>query len=482
MRKTTLALAFLLVSFGVKGQTLRTFTLENSADGQSTLTCFLPEKPTGRAVVACPGGGYSHLAMEHEGTDWAPYFNAQGIAYFVLKYRMPHGDRSIPISDAEHAMTMVRDSAEAWHVNPYDVGIMGSSAGGHLASTLSTQAPFEARPNFSILFYPVITMNLKQGHQGSIRNFLGTQADDEKAQKAYSSDRQVRRHLTPPCIIMLANNDRGVLPVYNGVAYYSAMRTHGNDAALYVYPTGGHGFGFRPSFTYHEQMLNDLTTWLRNLPSPREDAVRVACIGNSITDGSGVDMQEEFAYPAQLQQKLGSDYFVKNYGVSARTMLQQGDHPYMKEMAWQDAKAFNPNVVVIKLGTNDSKDLNWKYGYNYQADLQAMIDTLSALPARPIIFLATPIPAFKNTWTINDSIIGNVISPIIKKVARHNHCEVIDFHTLFAPYGNLVQPDGIHPTAEGCGKMADMVSEAFAKEKVLKKARKREKKSKRQAD
>ena len=229
-------------------------------------------------------------------------------------------------------------------------------------------------------------------------------------------------------------------------------------------------------------MLNDLTTWLRNLPSPREDAVRVACIGNSITDGSGVDMQEEFAYPAQLQQKLGSDYFVKNYGVSARTMLQQGDHPYMKEMAWQDAKAFNPNVVVIKLGTNDSKDLNWKYGYNYQADLQSMIDTLSALPARPIIFLATPIPAFKNTWTINDSIIGNVISPIIKKVARHNHCEVIDFHTLFAPYGDLVQPDGIHPTAEGCGKMADIVSEAFAKEKVLKKARKREKKSKRQAE
>ena len=482
MRKTTLALAFLLVSFGVKGQTVRTFTLNNSADGQSTLTCFLPEKPTGRAVVACPGGGYAHLAMQHEGTDWAPYFNAQGIAYFVLKYRMPKGDRRIPISDAEHAMTLVRDSAEAWHVNPYDVGIMGSSAGGHLAATLSTQAPFSARPNFSILFYPVITMNLKQGHQGSIRNFLGTQADDEKAQKAYSCDRQVRRHLTPPCIIMLANDDRGVLPVYNGVAYYSAMRTHGNDAALYVYPTGGHGFGFRPSFSYHEQMLNDLTTWLRNLPSPREDAVRVACIGNSITDGSGVDMQEHFAYPAQLQKKLGNDYFVKNYGVSARTMLQQGDHPYMKEMAWEDAKAFNPNVVIIKLGTNDSKDLNWKYGYNYQADLQAMIDTLDTLPARPIIFLATPIPAFKNTWTINDSIIGNVISPIIKKVARHNHCEVIDFHTLFAPYGAMVQPDGIHPTAEGCGKMADIVSEAFTKEKVLKKARKRERKSKRRAE
>ena len=103
---------------------------------------------TGRAVVACPGGGYSHLAFEHEGCDWAPYFNKQGIALIVLKYRMPNGDRTLPISDAEAAMKLVRDSADVWNLNPNDIGIMGSSAGGHLASTIATQAKTSVRPTF----------------------------------------------------------------------------------------------------------------------------------------------------------------------------------------------------------------------------------------------------------------------------------------------------------------------------------------------
>ncbi|MEE1317857.1 MAG: alpha/beta hydrolase, partial [Prevotella sp.] len=122
---------------------------------------FLPEKSkaTGRAIVICPGGGYQHLAMEHEGTDWAPVFNNMGIAAIVLHYRMPHGDHRIPIEDAEQAMRLVRHNAKAWGINPNDVGIMGSSAGGHLASTIATHAESDAKPNFQILFYPVITMD-----------------------------------------------------------------------------------------------------------------------------------------------------------------------------------------------------------------------------------------------------------------------------------------------------------------------------------
>ena len=135
---------------------------------QPSLRVFLPapELATGRAVVACPGGGYSHLAVDHEGYDWAPYFNKQGIALIVLKYRMPKGDRTIPISDAEAAMKIVRDSADVWNLNPNDIGIMGSSAGGHLASTIATHARPELRPNFQILFYPVITMNKSYTHMG----------------------------------------------------------------------------------------------------------------------------------------------------------------------------------------------------------------------------------------------------------------------------------------------------------------------------
>ena len=151
--------------------TARKFVLKNSTDGKSELTCYLPQNPSGRAVVDCPGGGYSHLAMEHEGHQWSEYFNKQGIAYFVLKYRMPNGDRNIPLSDAYKAMRTVRDSAAVWHINKEDVGIMGFSAGGHLASSVSTHAEYDARPNFSILFYPVISMDERITHKTSwVRN------------------------------------------------------------------------------------------------------------------------------------------------------------------------------------------------------------------------------------------------------------------------------------------------------------------------
>lgn len=108
-------------------------------------------------MVICPGGGYQHLAMDHEGYDWAPFFNNMGIAAIVLKYRMPNGDKEVPISDAEEAIKLVRRNASNWNINPDDVGIMGSSAGGHLASTIATHAAKDARPDFQILFYPVIT-------------------------------------------------------------------------------------------------------------------------------------------------------------------------------------------------------------------------------------------------------------------------------------------------------------------------------------
>ncbi len=403
--------------------------------------------------------------MQNEGHDWAEYFNRQGIAYFVLTYRMPKGDRQLPISDAEKAMTTVRDSANVWDINPLDVGIMGFSAGGHLASTISTHSEFAARPNFSILFYPVISMNEKESHKGSCFNFLGMEGQkDAKLVKQYSNQHAVRRHLTPPAIILTANDDRTVPPVTNGLAYYSAMRRQGNDCALYVYPTGGHGFGYRSSFTYHQQMLNDLTTWLQMHQGPKKDAVRVACIGNSITDGFGIDMATQRGYPAQLQQLLGDGYHVKNFGVSGRTMLNKGDLPYQNELAWRDALAFRPDIVIIKLGTNDSKPENWQYNKGFKDDLQQMVDALQANKNNPRIFLCTPIPAFKPTWNINDSVIVHGITPVINKVAKKNKLQVIDLHTLYANDGDKMIDDGIHPDAKGARRMAEIIAEQLKKE------------------
>ena len=398
------------------------------------------------------------LSNTHEGTLASEWMNERGIAYFVVNYRLPNGDRTKPMGDVQKGIRIVRDSAAVWGINPHDVGIMGFSAGGHLASVISTLSDFDLRPDFSILFYPVISMDEKVSHKWSCINFLGEKGhQDPQLVKEYSTQNAVRRHLTPPALIISASDDRLVPLVTNGLEYYKAMRMAGNDCAMYVYPTGDHGFGFGTWFKYHDQMLADLDNWLKARQAPKPGAIRVACIGNSITDGHGIDMATAFGYPALLQKKLGDDYWVKNFGVSARTMLNKGDFPYMNELAWRDALAFKPDIVVIKLGTNDSKPHNWQYGQEFKQDLQQMIKALG----KAKIYLCTPIPAFKSTWDISDSVITNSIIPIQQEVARKNKLQVIDLHTLMANDEELVQPDGIHPNNKGVAKMADIIAEAI---------------------
>lgn len=224
---------------------------------------FLPDArhATGRAVLVCPGGAYINLAMQHEGYDWAPLFNDMGIATIVLKYRMPHGNREVPFSDAEEAMRLIRRNAKEWNINPDDVGIMGFSAGGHLASTIATHSKDDAKPNFQILFYPVITMMPGFTHMGSHDNLLGKDPK-KKIEQLYCNDLQVTR-ATPRACIMLSDDDHVVLPC-NGVNYYTECFRHDVPASLYVYPSGGHGWGILPSFKYHIEMLLDLKAWLRS--------------------------------------------------------------------------------------------------------------------------------------------------------------------------------------------------------------------------
>ena len=471
--------SLLLLAISMQAQTAKKFTLDLTDDGKAQMVCFLPEKASGKAIVGVPGGGYSVLSNLHEGYLASDWLNKQGIAYFVVNYRLPNGDRTIPMGDVQKGIRIVRDSAATWGINPHDVGIMGFSAGGHLASVVSTLSDFDARPDFTILFYPVISMDERVSHKWSCINFLGEEGHkDPQLVKQYSTQNAVRRHLTPPAIIITASDDRLVPPVTNALAYYSAMRNAGNECAMYVYPSGDHGFGFGPWFKYHNQMLTDLGNWLNARQTPQPDAIRVACIGNSITDGFGIDMATAYGYPAQLQKMLGKGYWVKNFGVSARTMLNKGDYPYMNEMAWKDALAFKPDIVVIKLGTNDSKPENWQYGSEFKQDLQQMITTLRpdlAQPAKkkgkkktaaqkplgPQIYLCTPIPAFKSTWNINDGVITNNIIPIQREVAQQYGLQVIDLHTLFANDGDKMLSDGIHPDGKGAQRMAGIIAAAI---------------------
>lgn len=269
---TMLLLTLSVVAFAQKGTKMNLWpkgTPNDNGDAQDTaeLTIYLPDakKATGRAVVCCPGGGYSHLAMDHEGHQWATFFNNQGIALIVLKYRMPHGDYKIPISDAEEAIKTVRRHATDWHIDRNDIGIMGFSAGGHLASTIATHSKGDAAPNFQILFYPVITMDPAFTHKGSHDNFLGTDRSKKELKRLetlYSNDIQVNR-TTPRAFIALSDDDHAV-PAANGFNYYSECYRHDVPASLHIYPTGGHGWGYRESFTYHYNMVFELKAWLES--------------------------------------------------------------------------------------------------------------------------------------------------------------------------------------------------------------------------
>ena len=227
-----------------------------------SMRVFLPAQCNGTAILALPGGGYSHLAVAHEGYDWADFFNQQGIAYIVLRYRMPEGDKLRPISDVQKALAYIRSRAVEWGINPKKVGIMGSSAGGHLASTIATHSDAKTAPAFQILFYPVISMDERKSHAGSCRNFLGS-APKQSVIDLYSNDKQVTS-ATPPALILLCYDDT-VVPPDNGIRYSMNMVTKGANAILLSYPDGGHGWGFNKDFKHHDEMLLQIKAWLRTL-------------------------------------------------------------------------------------------------------------------------------------------------------------------------------------------------------------------------
>lgn len=226
-----------------------------------SIAVYRPEKSNGMAIIMCPGGGYARLAMGHEGHDMAAWFTTQGITYVVLKYRMPNGHYEVPLSDAEQAIRIVRQHAAEWNINPHRIGIMGASAGGHLAASLATlYSSQETRPDFQVLFYPVISMKEGVTHAGSRVNLIGEKPSAE-LEKKYSLEQQVNAQ-TPQAFIMLSSDD-GAVPPANSLGYYEALLKNHVPATLHAYPIGGHGRGFRDNFTYKRQWTGELEKWLR---------------------------------------------------------------------------------------------------------------------------------------------------------------------------------------------------------------------------
>lgn len=220
------------------------------------------KKNTGKAILICPGGGYALQAAKHEGTDFAEWFAANGITAVLLKYRLPNKNHGIPLKDAQEAMRIVRKNAGQWGVDPQQIGVTGFSAGGHLASSLLTHCDSTSRPDFGILFYPVISMKTALTHKGSRTNLLG-EGYDEELVSLYSNEDQVKKD-TPPTMLLLSDDDKGVIPE-NSSLFYLALKKYKIPSAMYIFPTGGHGWGFKNTFRYHEEMKSLVLAWLANL-------------------------------------------------------------------------------------------------------------------------------------------------------------------------------------------------------------------------
>lgn len=231
-------------------------------------------KANGAAMVVCPGGGYSGLAYTKEGINFAKRLNEMGVTAIVLKYRMPNDttmwDRSIgPLQDAQQAIRLVRQHAAEWQVDVNRVGLMGSSAGGHLASTAGThfkksyipnREQTNLRPDFLVLVYPVISMADSITHRGSRNNLIGNNPPADKVQ-AFSNELQVTPE-TPPTFLVHATDDK-VVGVENSVYFYSALVRNKVPAELHVYERGGHGFGMQTS-NPDEHWMDRLENWLRD--------------------------------------------------------------------------------------------------------------------------------------------------------------------------------------------------------------------------
>ncbi len=233
------------------------------------LDVFLPNKKgaTGQAVIICPGGGYSRLAYDWEGTDIAKLFNAHGIAAFVLKYRLPDSLSSttpdqVPLLDAKQAMRIVRTRAVEWNISPNKIGIMGFSAGGHLAATLSTHFDNNTRPDFSILIYPVISMDKSIAHMGSRTNLIGAKPTDDMI-RLYSNELQVNAQ-TPPTFILHATDDNAV-PVENSLIFYQGLKKNNVPVEMHIFPTGGHGFALALGKGTLEKWPSLLFDWMKEL-------------------------------------------------------------------------------------------------------------------------------------------------------------------------------------------------------------------------
>ncbi len=461
-----------------------------------TLTLYLPDptKATGTSIIICPGGGYWILATSHEGHDMAKKFNEVGIAAFVLKYRLPRKELMIdkrigPLQDAQRAIQLVRENAKQWNLNPNKIGILGSSAGGHLASTAGTHFEkanidnpnnISLRPDFMILNYPVISFSDSLTHQGSRMNLIGNADVAVKGSKKFqelgmtkedmilfSNELQVTSK-TPPTFITAPLTDN-VVPAGNTFAFVAALQQNKVPVETFIYEKGPHGFGM-DNPTAKEQWINACLRWIKrsfepnldwanlkrfehdnkNLTQPVKTENRIVFMGNSITEGW-----------SRLDPDFWKDKPYVNRGISGQTT------PQMVLRFKQDVIDLKPKVVVILAGTNDIAGNTGPMPLEQSRDnIIAMAQLAKANGIK--VVLSSVIPAFDFPWRPGLEPAPKIVAlnQMIKAYCDANKVVYLDYHTAMKDERNGLKKelgyDGVHPNEAGYKVMGPLAEKAIS--------------------
>lgn len=433
-------------------------------------------------LLTIPGGGYKYVSSGNEGINVAQFFCPKGIAVAVLKYRMPNGHANVPLADACRAMEMLRDSAKAWNFNPEHIGVMGFSAGGHLAASLCTKytSP-KARPDYGVLVYPVISSDPKIWHEGSFNYLLGKHPS-RKQYQAWSIDKQVTAE-TSPCLIVACEDDKSV-PVENSIRMYQALCDNKVEASMVLVPEGGHGWGFLRNFPKRDLVLAAITQFIYAQLGDKKNAeivriyredirreersndwakyyryeqqndslianhipVKAVFMGNSITDNWGKWRPEFFA-----------KYHCAARGISGQTSYQ------MLARFQSDVIDLNPEKVFLLIGTNDVACNNGPISdKHFMANIRSMCELAALHHIQPIICSILPHRAF--TWNHDVTGVAERIDGLnkqLKAYAEQQGYPYVDYNSAMrAEDGGMrdeLSKDGVHPYKEAYDMMEQMV-------------------------
>ncbi len=459
------------------------FTYKETPQGELKLEVFYPndvKKGKRRtAVVSFFGGGWNGGSTK-QFYEQSEFYASLGIVAITPEYRVATRHKTTPfeaVMDAKSAVRWVRQHSKELGIDPNKIVVSGGSAGGHVAACTGVIEGYDedlkqkvsSKPNALILFNPV----------------LNTTADGYGANKLVGRETEISpvHHIkagVAPTLVLHGTQDTTV-PFANSVEFTEKMKECGNECRLVPAFGENHGFfnglffrawncdrNFNRSMYEVSKFLAEQGYIKQDQIPQKPEPVRIACLGNSITFGHGIKDREHFSYPVVLQELLGDDYEVRNFGRSGATLLKNGNLPYIGTPQYKALQEFSPDVVIVKLGTNDSKSAIWSvHSGEFEADFKQMIATLKKNPKRKAeVILCSPVPAFKTKdnftgkegYMIDNSVIINEVYPKVQKIAKQARLTFIDAYHPFLG-SEAMFPDKIHPNAEGARALAILIYE-----------------------